>query len=494
MEVRCERCKARYTFADGEVGPAGRTIRCTGCGHTFRVVKKELVVTLPVREPGPAAQPARPAPEPAPTEGRSWLLRRSGGPAIPLRELTTLQRWIVERRVGRNDEISSSGGSWRRLGEIAELAPFFDVVDAAGRADTPAGPPPSTPARQPPGAITPTPQPATAAGVPSFPSVAHGRDPAWAAQTVVAPPEPDLNVDVEVTGAVVAAARRGRRRAGLGAALVLLAAAGAAGYVALERGRTQVVAGPDPSSVSPDAPVVAAPPSGEAAGAVSPPATSAPPVGRSPGAAPAPQGSIARAPEPVAAPAEPATPPPPAGAPPAPAAPTPPPERAATSTPDAGVPDARAAPAEQPTTAREPETAPSAAAPTGAADPRAAQKSQRALLAQADRLRKRGEVAHALVLYARVVADDPRNVEALVGKGLSQLDLSQYAGAVASFEAALEADPQNPDAVLGLAETCRWQGEEAEAIRYYEQYLAQHPEGEEAAVARNAIVELRRGK
>ena len=47
-------------------------------------------------------------------------------------------------------------------------------------------------------------------------------------------------------------------------------------------------------------------------------------------------------------------------------------------------------------------------------------------------------------------------------------------------------------ALLGLAEAYRAQGRDADAIRRYERYLAEHPDGEEAAVARNAIAELRR--
>jgi hypothetical protein len=119
-------------------------------------------------------------------------------------------------------------------------------------------------------------------------------------------------------------------------------------------------------------------------------------------------------------------------------------------------------------------------------------KGGKALLARADRLRERGGVAEALEIYGRVAADDPENVEALTGRGLCYLDLSRYPPAVASFEAALRVAPRNADALLGLAEANRWQGRDAEAIRYYEKYLSEHPNGEEAAVARNALADLRR--
>jgi hypothetical protein len=121
-----------------------------------------------------------------------------------------------------------------------------------------------------------------------------------------------------------------------------------------------------------------------------------------------------------------------------------------------------------------------------------APKGPKALLAQAGKLRERGRVEEALDLYGRVADDDPENVAALTGRGLCYLDLERYPPAEASFEAALQVDPDEPEALLGLAETYRWQGKKADAIRYYDRYLAAHPTGEEADVARNALDELRK--
>jgi tetratricopeptide (TPR) repeat protein len=100
-------------------------------------------------------------------------------------------------------------------------------------------------------------------------------------------------------------------------------------------------------------------------------------------------------------------------------------------------------------------------------------------------------VERALDLYGRVVSAQPDNADALAGRGLCYVDLSQYGPAEASFQAALRLDPEQPDALLGLAETYRWQGRRADAIQYFEKYLAFHPDGDEAAVARNAIAQLR---
>jgi tetratricopeptide (TPR) repeat protein len=134
---------------------------------------------------------------------------------------------------------------------------------------------------------------------------------------------------------------------------------------------------------------------------------------------------------------------------------------------------------------------PAPPAPPEPAKPKAAPRGPKALLAQASKLLEKGEVEAALDLFGRVVADHPENAEALTGRGLCYFDLEEYAPAEASFLAALRLAPGQPDALLGLAETYRYQGKKSEAISHYERYLAQHPEGEEAEVARNALAELR---
>lgn len=55
--------------------------------------------------------------------------RKTDGVVLTLDGLTTLQRWIVERQVNREDEISKTGKQWKRLGDMAELSSFFTVVD-----------------------------------------------------------------------------------------------------------------------------------------------------------------------------------------------------------------------------------------------------------------------------------------------------------------------------------------------------------------------------
>jgi predicted Zn finger-like uncharacterized protein len=206
MDVRCERCKTQYELDDARISETGVTVQCTTCHHVFVVKKKALVVTVPVKQgqgtqappspqgDTPAAPPASPppglrplsppmgmpppvataaSPEPpvqpqiptaAAPGAREWRLRQPSGNTFTFKDLTTLQKWIVERKVSRDDEISLTGEASKRLGDIPELATFFQVVDEAQRAAVlqaqlgmapgmgtpPGGPPRTAPPAQPP--------------------------------------------------------------------------------------------------------------------------------------------------------------------------------------------------------------------------------------------------------------------------------------------------------------------------------------------------------
>jgi predicted Zn finger-like uncharacterized protein len=117
VDVRCERCQTEYELEDSSVSEEGTQVQCMACGNTFLV------------KPAPGALVEPDSPPPA-----EWLLETSDGQAHRFRNLTSLQKWIIERKVTREDRISRTGHAWRRLGEIVELEPFFDVVDEADKA------------------------------------------------------------------------------------------------------------------------------------------------------------------------------------------------------------------------------------------------------------------------------------------------------------------------------------------------------------------------
>src|SRR3954467_12480348 len=119
MDVRCERCRTEYELEDSSVTEDGVQVQCMACGHLFQVQKPSRVATVASVD----------SPQPA-----EWLLETADGSAHRFRNLTSLQKWIIERKVTREDRISRTGHAWKRLGEIVELAPFFDVVDEADQA------------------------------------------------------------------------------------------------------------------------------------------------------------------------------------------------------------------------------------------------------------------------------------------------------------------------------------------------------------------------
>jgi len=160
MDVRCERCKSEYEVEDAHVSDLGTEVQCSDCGHLF-VVKR----------PASAAKPLKASPPPDGEDGGTWVIETAAGRSLRLGDLTTLHKWIIERRVGRGDRLSRGGEPWQRLSEMAELAPFFDIVDSAERARTanPPGPaalptssalpaPLAVPVLEPPTALPPSPE------------------------------------------------------------------------------------------------------------------------------------------------------------------------------------------------------------------------------------------------------------------------------------------------------------------------------------------------
>ena len=490
MDVRCERCRAQYAVDDARVSEAGVAVACTHCGHPFLLKKKVLAVTVPLKatdagaavplgdlvasasagsDVGPESAPGGAAP------GRGeWRLRRAGGAVYPFRELSTLQRWIAERKATRSDEVAPAGQeAWRRLDEVPELQSFFVLVDRAEKRAEPASHPE-------PAAAAPPPGPAS-------------DDPAWA-RGPVAPAR-------RITRPSLRAARPRPRAVWVALIAVALVALAAGTILLRHRANDDVAAEALAASrqATPPAPAQKpAPPPGPAPAAVPPahePPVPAKPAATTPAAAPEAQPAPAPASRPAGSDAAPAPAPAPADAgspaPSGPAAATPAdagataPERATTTVEDpAGT---AAAPARG-----TPAPAPARSEPPGRAAARNDPTAQlRTVLARAREQRDRGRCESALDLYGQALALDGRNAAALAGRGACYLDLSRYVQAEASFEAALDSDPRNAEALYGLAETYRYMGRKADAVAFYERFLAVRPNGDEAAAARRLVSQLK---
>jgi len=177
MDVRCEKCQTEYELDETRLKPGGVTVKCTHCGHMFRIRKR--TITNVGHGPGTPGSPlpgggsgstmrsrpnssralAAPSPkrrpdsifdddaraagpdEPPTVVERQWLLRLDNGEQKSCRELATLQQWIVSGVVTRESLISRTGKTWKRLGDIAELVQYFVIADEAkaNRARQPTG-------------------------------------------------------------------------------------------------------------------------------------------------------------------------------------------------------------------------------------------------------------------------------------------------------------------------------------------------------------------
>ncbi len=104
MYVQCERCKTEYDFDDALVSERGTTVKCTQCGHQFKVRR----VAAP--------------------DGSSdrWVVTTVSGKTLVFTSLRELQKAILGKQVARSDSLSRGSAAPRLLGAIAELEPFFD--------------------------------------------------------------------------------------------------------------------------------------------------------------------------------------------------------------------------------------------------------------------------------------------------------------------------------------------------------------------------------
>lgn len=109
MDVICEQCGAEYEFDETLLSDKGTTVKCSACGHVFRVMPQN-------RDIGRAQLKLRPA---------------NGGRELSLASLRDLQQRIGAGEVSLDDQIGREGHPFRPLREIPELKNFFNR--AAGK-------------------------------------------------------------------------------------------------------------------------------------------------------------------------------------------------------------------------------------------------------------------------------------------------------------------------------------------------------------------------
>jgi predicted Zn finger-like uncharacterized protein len=117
MDVRCERCNTDYEFDDALVSGRGTTVKCTNCGHKFKIRRGD----------GDFSEDF-------------WNVQTHDGRTLVFTSLRELQRAIQTNLVERHDLLSRGGLKQKPIGQIPELAPFFDQRDQR-RSQTPPPPP-----------------------------------------------------------------------------------------------------------------------------------------------------------------------------------------------------------------------------------------------------------------------------------------------------------------------------------------------------------------
>ncbi len=108
MDVTCNRCGAEYEFEETLISDRGTTVKCTNCGHLFKVFHPRTPFDKLL-------------------ETKPWLIRKTNGLIEPLESLGELTQLIAKGHYVEDDEISRTSQAWKRLGDIAELQSFFEI-------------------------------------------------------------------------------------------------------------------------------------------------------------------------------------------------------------------------------------------------------------------------------------------------------------------------------------------------------------------------------
>jgi len=187
MDVTCERCGTEYEFDETLVSDRGTTVKCTNCGHLFKVFR----------------------PDKESSAARAWNIRTADGGTRKLSSLKELQRLITAGTLTEDDRIARGDEEFKRLGDIAELSTFFAAATTApGEPDGPgkrdrkqtspgmaAAPAPPGPSPQPPPRTPPPPRPEGPRAPPprrnKSTMLGMGASPAPASAPPPRPPAPD---------------------------------------------------------------------------------------------------------------------------------------------------------------------------------------------------------------------------------------------------------------------------------------------------------------
>lgn len=135
MRITCDSCRTEFEVQLPEtLKHRSMKFRCSSCGRTFTTRFEEEHEDTELESTGTATRTPAPQPvEAKPAAGPGMLLKQEGK-VYHVKDTATMQKWIVERRVLREDLVSIGGVRWEPVGSRPELEVFFQVVEQADQA------------------------------------------------------------------------------------------------------------------------------------------------------------------------------------------------------------------------------------------------------------------------------------------------------------------------------------------------------------------------
>ena len=139
MNIQCENCASHHDLDPPEwVIASGRPFRfrCSNCGHSqmanppssLEMTPQSLAQAATPKPAQPRTSPLRPVQAPSSDQSDSVFLKQEGKVYL-VRNWATLQRWIMENRVDRDDQVSEGGVKWETVGSRPELGSFFAAIE-----------------------------------------------------------------------------------------------------------------------------------------------------------------------------------------------------------------------------------------------------------------------------------------------------------------------------------------------------------------------------
>ena len=120
MRITCPSCESEYAFQDDRIPSRGAKVKCSNCEHVFTIHRPD---SGPVLQESSSKKKRKIG-----KLTKKVLYLRQEGRVYTVRDLSLLQRWVIEKRVLATDEVSADGESWELASRLNQLRAFFAVL------------------------------------------------------------------------------------------------------------------------------------------------------------------------------------------------------------------------------------------------------------------------------------------------------------------------------------------------------------------------------